>query len=78
MTTSVDRCSRFESYLIAGLDDTKLAKPKSADRRFRLESYLMAALDDLAKPGDIALDIETYYSTPAVRKDGPRIPSAVQ
>jgi len=78
MTTLADRSSRFESYLIAGQDHIKLAKPKSADRPFRLESYLMTALDDLAKPGDIALDIETYYSTPALRKDGARIPSALQ
>jgi hypothetical protein len=50
----------------------------SADRRSRLESYLIAALDGLTKPGDIALDIETYYPTPALRKDGARLPSALE
>jgi DNA polymerase I-like protein with 3'-5' exonuclease and polymerase domains len=38
----------------------------------------MAALDDLTKPGDIALDIETYYPTPTLRKDGVRLPSALE
>jgi DNA polymerase I-like protein with 3'-5' exonuclease and polymerase domains len=45
-------------------------------RRAALESYFMDALEDLRPPGDIALDIETYYPRCARNKAGLRIPAA--
>jgi DNA polymerase I-like protein with 3'-5' exonuclease and polymerase domains len=51
----------------------------SVNRRAALESYFMDALLDLSQPGDIALDIETYYPDCEInQKTGERKPAAIK